>query len=140
MVTIRQAATASGLTPDTIRFYERKGILPGPARSENGYRRYADEHILILGLARGLRQLAVPLDQVAPILQVAHDGTCSEVRETLVSTLTTALAEADRRLSELVRLREHVVEILAGLDAMVTGSSTVPGIEPCQCVRMVSDA
>ena len=136
---IQKAAEASGLTPDTIRFYERKQIVPAPGRRANGYRRYTHEHVVMLRLARGLRQLGVPLSEIAPIVRVAHDGRCFEVRETLTWTLREALAETERRVRDLAQLRDHMAEMLSGLGAMAEDSANVPGIEPCQCVRIVSD-
>ena len=52
---IRAAAIASRLTPDTIRFYEKKDILTRPPRLTNGYRHYTDEHVATLRLAKALR-------------------------------------------------------------------------------------
>ncbi|HWQ28729.1 MAG TPA: MerR family DNA-binding transcriptional regulator, partial [Dehalococcoidia bacterium] len=54
---IGEAARASGLSIDTIRFYERTGTLPAPPRGANGYRRYTPEHVETLRLAAGLRAL-----------------------------------------------------------------------------------
>lgn len=136
---IQQAAKASGLTADTIRFYERKQILPGPGRASNGYRHYTADHIVILRLARGLRHLGVPLAEIPSLIGVAHDGSCFQVRDSLVSTLTKAISATDRQMDDLAQLREHMARILTGLMAM-GDDSKVPGIEPCNCVRIVSDA
>ena len=54
---IGEAANASSLTPDTIRFYEKKGILPRPPRLASGYRHYTEEHVATLRLAKALREL-----------------------------------------------------------------------------------
>ena len=45
LLTIGQAAAASGLSPDTIRFYEREGVLPRVPRGTNSYRGYPPEHV-----------------------------------------------------------------------------------------------
>ncbi len=58
---IREAAATSGLSADTIRFYEKKGVLPRPPRRDNGYRSYTDEHVATLRLARGLKDLGLGL-------------------------------------------------------------------------------
>ena len=60
---IQKAAEASGLTADTIRFYEREGVVPPAPRRENGYREYTSEHVAVLRLARGLRDLPVTCDK-----------------------------------------------------------------------------
>ena len=135
---IQQAAGASGLSPDTIRFYERTGVLPPPPREGNGYRRYTEEHLLTLRLAKGLRRLRVPLDEVASILKVAHDGTCGEVREAILTTLASVLTEIDTRLNELTSLRGQVSGIVSGVGSMNSGDDTVSGMKPCSCVRLLA--
>ena len=137
---IQQAAGASGLTPDTIRFYERKGVLPRPPREENGYRSYTEGHVLILRLAKGLRHLGVPLEDVRPMLAVAHSGTCSEVRQDMIGSLEQALAETERQLAELLHVRDHLGQILSGLRAMRPADKAIPGMTACECVQLVSAA
>lgn len=137
---IQEAAAQSGLTADTIRFYERKGILPQPPRQANGYRKYTADHVSTLRLAKGLRHLAVPLEAVAPMIAVAHSGTCGEVRSDLAGALSEALAETEQRLGELMHVRDHLKLILAGLTAMDSADIAIPGMAPCECIRFVSDA
>jgi DNA-binding transcriptional MerR regulator len=136
---IRQAAAAAGLSPDTVRFYERKGVLPRPPRQSNRYRAYSEEHVATLKLARGLRQLGVPLDEVRPILAVAHTGICGDIRSRLVETLTAVLNEIDARIGELQRTRLHASALLEGLNAMRPDESRVPGAEACPCVELVAE-
>jgi len=135
---IKDAARAAGLTPDTIRFYERKRVLPAPPRSPNGYRHYTEEHVATLRLAKGLRELGLPLSDVAPILLVAHDGTCREVRESMTTTFTRALGDLHARIRELEQARDHVSSLLRGLQNMRPKDVAVPGVEACACVRMVA--
>ncbi len=135
---IREAAKASGLTTDTIRFYEKKGVLPRPSRQTNRYRSYAEEHVATLRLAKGLRQLGVRLEDVRPILEVAHSGACSDVRGQLVTTLRTVVEEIDRKLSELTETRMHAGQLLTGLEMMRPEDESVPGASACPCIEMVS--
>lgn len=135
---IHEAAQVSGLTIDTIRFYEKRRVVPSPPRAQNGYRVYTDEHVLILRLANGLRRLGIPLKDISPILQVAHDRTCGDLRGALSNTLEDALTETDRRLQELVQMRVQLVEILRGIGEMEPGAFEVPGLNPCGCVELVT--
>lgn len=137
---IKDAAAAAGLTPDTIRFYERKRVLPAPPRSRNGYRHYTEEHVATLRLARGLRELGLPLSEVSPILAVAHDGTCREVRESMTRTFSQALSGLDTKIEELNQTRDHVSGLLRGLQKMRPRDVAVPGIDACECVQMVARA
>ena len=135
---IQQAAQASGLPPDTIRFYERKGVLPRPPRQGNGYRDYTSEHLATLSLANGLRTLGMPLEQLSGVLQVAHDGTCHELRDTMLPTLVEMVEEVDRRMTELRATRAGLDRILSGLREMDARDEHVPGIDGCGCVRLAS--
>ena len=136
---IREAADLSGLTIDTIRFYEQRHVMPLPRRAENGYRVYTEEHVLILRLANGLRRLGVPLKNFAPILQVAHDGTCGELRASLSTTLEDALEKTNNQMRELAEIHRHLVDILQGIGDMAPDSVEVPGLSPCGCVELLTE-
>ena len=91
----------SGLSADTIRFYERRQVLPRPPRRENGYREYTTEHVTTLRLAKGLRELGLPLREFQAILTVAHDGACTDLRAVLLQTVANALDQVDARRREV---------------------------------------
>lgn len=135
---IQQAAEASGLSPDTIRFYERREVIPRPPRRDNGYREYTDEHIATLRLAKGLRDLDVPLADVGSIVAVAHDGTCGALRGTLIDTLSGALSESEARIRALTHTRNELAALLTGLRNMSARQRRVPGMARCECVRLVA--
>ena len=135
---IQEAAARSGLSAETLRYYERSGVLPRPPRRENGYRAYTEEHLATLRLARGLRELDLPLDAIRAILPVAHDGTCRELRGRLLETVEGAIAATDTRLRELRRTRGRLREIQEGLRRMRPRETRVPDLRPCQCVQLVS--
>jgi DNA-binding transcriptional MerR regulator len=136
---IAEAARESGLTTDTIRFYERRGVLPRPVRRANRYRDYDQEHMAALKLAHGLRELELPLDQVAEIVRVAHDATCGDVRQALAARVETAIGEIDERIGKLRATRERLRTINEGVRSMSARSRRVPGLKPCACVRMIGE-
>lgn len=137
---IRQAAQASGLPPDTIRFYERKGVLPAPPRRENGYREYTDRHLTTLRLASGLRVLGMPLDQLDDVLHVAHTGTCHDLHDTMLDRLDVLIGDVDRRIAELRATRSELARILNGLNEMDAPDERIPGVEGCDCVRLATES
>ena len=134
---IKQAAESSGLAADTIRFYERRRVLPRPPRQLNGYREYTDTHVATLQFARGLRELGLPLDDLAALSRVAHDGTCGELRDTLLGTVDQALDETETRLRELRRTRTRLRHLASSLGEMTPASDDVPGVESCECHALV---
>ena len=128
----------SGLSADTIRFYERRQVLPRPPRRENGYREYTTEHVTTLRLAKGLRKLVLPLREFQAILTVAHDGACTDLRAVLLQTVANALDQVDARRREVQHTRKQLAVIAAGLRGMRHTATRVPGMTTCACVRLVA--
>lgn len=73
----------TGVNIETIRFYERIGVLSPPARSPGGYRLYGPDHLKRLTFVRRARQLGFTLEEVRALLRLAEDSehTCAEARE-----------------------------------------------------------
>ena len=134
---IGEAGRATGLTPDTIRFYERRGVVPAPVRSGNGYRDYTERHLSSLRFARGLRDLDLPLDQVAAAVRALHDGTCGEVRRSIQVSVDATISTVEERLVFLQRTRKQLRGLRAGLAKMHPRRDAIPGVTPCECVRLV---
>lgn len=98
-----------GVSPETIRHYERIGILPEAKRSDNGYRVYSDfdaERLLFVGRAR---QLDISLDDIAQIIALRDmdSSPCGFVSKVLSAKVT----EIDRRIQELEALRAELVTL-----------------------------
>ena len=113
MMRIGELAQRVGVSTDTVRFYERSGWLPRPARRDNDYREYAAADVEHLRLLIDLRRLDLPLDDAAQIATWCHSGHCADTRTALPSLIAArrsevaermaGLAELDARLSDLER-------------------------------------
>lgn len=77
VLTIGRLARATGTNVETIRFYEKSGILPPPARTEGNYRSYDPAHLNRLSFIRRARDLGFSLDQVKALLTLSDDRTQS---------------------------------------------------------------
>ncbi|HEX7318602.1 MAG TPA: heavy metal-responsive transcriptional regulator [Pyrinomonadaceae bacterium] len=106
-----ELAKAAGVSTDTLRHYERKGVLPRPRRGANGYRQYPPEALDRVLLVRRALAVGFTLDELARVLSVRDRGAapCREVRELAAAKL----AEVDERLAQLAELR---VELRATLE------------------------
>jgi len=107
-VKIGQIAKQAGVTVDTVRFYERVGVLPEPERRPSGYREYAPATIDRIKLTRELQAIGFSLTEVVDAL-AAHDAggaTCESERW----RLQRALDRVDEKLAELAALRGRIVE------------------------------
>ena len=76
-------AKQSGVNGETIRYYEKIGLMPDPIRSEGGHRLYNDTHLRRLLFIRRCRELGFTLKEVRGLLELVDEGdyTCAEVRE-----------------------------------------------------------
>ena len=104
---IGEVARRAGVTVDTIRFYERVGVLPEPARTESGYRDFETGTVERIRLTRELQAIGFTLADAVDAL-AAHDAggaTCESERW----RLDAALARVDTRLQELDALRLRIV-------------------------------
>ncbi len=119
---IGPAAAEAGVSIDTIRFYERRGVLPAAPRTGSGYRVYTGEAVRRVRLVRRLQQLGLTLDEITAAL---HDhsrgaGSCGQQRWRLEASL----GRVEARIAELAGLAAGLQEALAGCEA---GTCTVLG-------------
>jgi DNA-binding transcriptional MerR regulator len=109
---IGELADQVGVSTDTIRFYERSGWLPKPARRDNAYREYSADDAEHLRLMIDLRRLDIPLDDAARIATWCHSGHCLDTSAALPSLISARRAEVAERMADLQALDER----LAGLE------------------------
>ena len=112
---IGEVAGKAGVTVDTVRFYERVGVLPAPARTESGYRDYVPETVERIRLTRELQAIGFTLNEAVDAL-AAHDtggATCESERWRLQAVLD----RVDAKLTELTALRDRIVEAQAACEA-----------------------
>jgi DNA-binding transcriptional MerR regulator len=100
---IGQVATEAGVTVDTVRFYERRGLLPAPRRRPSGYRDYPAATAERIRLARTLQQLSFTLDEIIDMLHAHDTGTASCDSERW--RLDAAVDRIDARIAQLRRTR-----------------------------------
>jgi DNA-binding transcriptional MerR regulator len=118
--TIGEAAARAGISADTIRYYERIGVLPKPPRSNAGYRRYSDAHVGRMIFVRNAARFGFPLKELAGFLKSRDSGQspCRSVR----AAGDRLLAELDRQLVELTTARSEMVRTLADWDRMLAAT------------------
>lgn len=111
MMKIGQVADASGVSVDTVRFYERRGVLPTPDRLPSGYRVYDDEAIERIRLTKSLQALGMTLNEVVGALGAADQGEVECVDERW--RLEVVLKRLDDEMIRLRKLRSDVETALA---------------------------
>ena len=93
--TIQRAAAETGLSTDTLRYYERIGILPSIGRSESGHRRFTDDDMGWIKLVQCLRATGMPLEDLHRYAELVQEGehTAAERLELLEAHKARILSE-----------------------------------------------
>lgn len=107
---IGELARATGTKAETIRYYERIGLLPSPPRTSGNYRDYAARHVSRLAFTRRARELGFSIEQVRALLELADrkDQSCAAVDAIAREHLT----EVKRKIASLTALRRELGAII----------------------------
>lgn len=108
---IGQVAADAEVTVDTVRFYERRGILPPPQRRASGYRDYTPAAVERIRMVRALQQFGLTLDEIIDALR-AHDAGDTTAASHLWR-LEAVVDRIDAKIADLRRTRRNVTDTLA---------------------------
>jgi MerR family transcriptional regulator, mercuric resistance operon regulatory protein len=122
-------AASTGVNIETIRYYEREGMLPAPPRSEGGQRLYEDSHVQRLTFIRRGRELGFSLDDIRALLQLVDtsDTTCSLSAKEITDR---HLADVRGKIASLKKLERALKQMTA---------ACTPGVPlPCPIIEALS--
>jgi DNA-binding transcriptional MerR regulator len=120
-LTVSKLAEQAGTSADTVRYYERIGLLPEAERSASGYRLYGDEAVERLRFIKRAQRFGLRLEAIGELLDVRRRGLCpcGHTRKLLEHRV----AELDEELSSLARLRDDIASMIDELpDASPAGA------------------
>ena len=125
LLRIGEVARLGSVRTDTLRYYERLGLMAPRTRSPSGYRLYDPEALERLSFIKKAKAMGLTLGQVGEVIQAALDGSdpCDHVR----TTLEARLGEVDGRIRDLQALRRTL------LDALERSSDPPPAEDGCLC-------
>ena len=107
---IGQVATDADVTVDTVRFYERRGVIPPPERRPSGYREYTPAAVERIRMTRSLQHLGFTLDEIDALR--AHDaGETAEADQLL--RIEAVIDRIDTKIAELRRTRRNLTATIA---------------------------
>ncbi len=111
-LTVSKLAERAGTSPDTLRYYERIGLIPPPARTAAGYRLYGEETVERVQFIKHAQRVGLRLDDIGELLRAREQGLCpcGHTRRLLQARLE----ELDREMAELDRLRGEIRQLLDG--------------------------
>jgi len=122
-------AERSSVGVETIRFYERQGLLPKPARTVSGYRSYPEDAVERVRFIRRAKELGFTLEEIGELLalKVSHGKSCESVRQRALDKVN----DIDRKMRDLRKMRR-------ALDALVQRCSGQEGIDDCTILDALS--
>lgn len=110
---IGELAQSAGVSVDTLRFYEKQGLLPAPVRASNGYRHYNESHLARLRFVRSAQALGFTLTQIGEILPQMAQGTFG--RAEIERRLQGKIAEIEAQMLTLQNLKQQLLDSFAQL-------------------------
>lgn len=110
-MTRSEVADEAGINPETLRYYERKGIIPNPPRSAAGYRQYDASYVQRLRFIQRAQELGFTLAEIKDLLalRIDEDRSCEDVRRHAAKKK----ADVEEKLRDLRRIRD-------ALDTLIT--------------------
>ncbi len=108
----------TGVKIETIRYYERSGLMPSPPRSEGGHRLYGQDHLRRLAFIRRSRELGFSIEEIRTLLALVDGGdySCAEVK----AVSDRHLVDVRQKIADLRRLERTLEEISSQCDGGAT--------------------
>ena len=113
-LTIGEMGKATNTKIETIRYYERIGLMPEPARTSSNYRDYGQAELGRLSFIRRSRDLGFSLDQVRALLGLSDDKNCDCAGIDRIANQH--LLEVDRKIADLRALRRELKAVIDSCD------------------------
>jgi DNA-binding transcriptional MerR regulator len=123
MLKVSDLAAASGLSSDTVRYYERFGLLHEPQRTQSGYRQYDEEVIDRLRFIKGAQRFGLRLREIRELLDIHDRGQCpcGHTHELLKARI----AEVTDEMRRLQRLRTDLVDMVEQVEACTDPDASI---------------
>ena len=126
MLKIGEVSRQTGIGIETLRFYEKSGLLDKPDRTYSGYRMYSSDVLDRLAFIKRAQVLGFSLDEIKKVIDDARNGhsPCDEVRE----IVRKRLEELDQRMREMARYRKELAETLEEWDRVGRAPGHICGL------------
>ena len=108
-MTIGQLAKKADVNIETVRYYERRGLMPEPPRKESGYRQYSDEMVKRIQFIKHAKELGFSLKEINELLTLKLDArtSCSEVRKKAEAKIS----DVEGKIKTLQRMKKALVKL-----------------------------
>ncbi|MGH3305762.1 MAG: MerR family transcriptional regulator [Streptosporangiaceae bacterium] len=125
-----EVASRAGVNVETLRYYERRGILPEPRRSGSGYRSYGAGAVRTVRFIKGAQQLGFSLEEIDSLLGLAAGGprNCEAARK----LATEKIGELEAKIARLSAMRDSLRQLVGTCDRS-------PGKRDCPLLEAIED-
>lgn len=125
-LTIGSLARAADVNVETIRYYQRLGLIKEPRKPQTGYRHYPEDSVARIRFIKRAQQLGFSLQEIAQLLQLG-DGRCADVRQQAEEKRT----QIDKQIQDLTKLRKT-------LDTLIHACQKGNEKQPCPIVQTLA--
>lgn len=126
-ITIGRLAKLAGVNIDTVRYYERNGLLPAPPRRASGYREYGAADVDRLLFIRRAKELGFTLAEIAELLSLSAGGSVKDVKR-----------KAEERLGEVKRKVAELKRVQRGLEKLIDACPGHGDLRSCPIVAALA--
>lgn len=112
-MTIGRLASAADVNVETIRFYQRSGLIPEPARPHGGYRTYQADDVRRIRFIKRAQLLGFTLDEISGLLKLEGSRTCADTRRLAAAKL----AKVEDKLTDLFAIKNALAEMVGRCDS-----------------------
>jgi MerR family mercuric resistance operon transcriptional regulator len=120
-----QLADAAGVNPQTLRYYERRGLLSKPERTLGGHRLYPPEAVTVLRVIKAAQRLGFTLDEISDLLDLGRHRHGARPETRLRARATAKLADIEAKIADLSVIQETLrAALAAGCDDLIACSHT----------------
>jgi MerR family transcriptional regulator, mercuric resistance operon regulatory protein len=109
-----EVAAQARVNTQTLRYYERRGLLPEPTRTQSGYRAYTPDAVRVVRFVKRAQQLGFTLDDIEDLLHLSEGGpdSCHDAR----AMACTRIADLQQRIDELAGMRDALARLIDTCD------------------------
>jgi MerR family Zn(II)-responsive transcriptional regulator of zntA len=127
LLTIGKLAERTGISTDTLRYYEKMGLIKAASRSESGYRIFGEDAERILQFIKGAKTLNFTLEEIRQLLTLnrSDKATCAEVLKHTIGKIT----EAEQKINELKEVKKILTSLVEQCPADESSISCCPILE-----------
>lgn len=133
---VGEVAARAGTTADTVRYYERLGLLRAPERSAGGYRLYGETELRRLQFVRRAKIMGLRLEEIGSLLALAEEGECRPLRSHVAELLRRKIDDCEAKLAEINAFKRSLEEryqtALKHQEQPACGCADFP--EKCACL------